>query len=313
MKVSNRIARYFYISFIISTFLFFLYYTFPLNVLKQKIHAEIEKKTGLSVSIGNLVTTLPFGVSAEEVLISDPAIEKQFLLNYAEVSISLLEILLGNISLQFELVDDKTGIVDLEVNMGIGDILSRNPLPKSVAVDAYSFNYGPLVNFLLVRSSYEPSTNPILSSFLGKIKIAGKLKGQAKLSLDKNNLSQSKGNLAFDLVDSSLNFKGSNLGIKDQVFTKANLKGSVLGGAINISNKSGLKSEELEINFNGNIILSNTFLQSRLDLFLEVFLYKDLYRNFSHMVTKDIKNDKGIINIDITGNLSRPSIQKKDL
>lgn len=313
MKISKRFSKVLLIGLITLSFLFFFYYSFPLNVLKQKIYRQLNTELGLEVSIGDLRTTLPFGVSAQSVHIKDPSIQQNILINYVDVSIGILDLLTGSLNVTLILSDDKDGELDLEVDIPFSELTTNSPLPKFIYIDAYSYNYGPLVNFALTREARSPTANPIAASFLGKIKLTGKLKGKTEIELNKNNLSQSKGKLFFTLVDSTLNFTGSDLGIRNQQFSKGILKGSVLGGALNISEESGLKSEDMELNFNGNINLSNQILQSTLDLRLDLFLFKDLYKNFGHMVSRDDTNNRGVLQIEIAGNLSQPFINKKDL
>lgn len=298
---------------IVGCFLFFFYMTFPLNLLKPMIYKQVGKATGLTLQIGNLATLFPFGVKAEDVLVTNPALNQKILLSGVGVELSLWRLILGTISIHSDVVDERDGNLDLSVGLGIGGLTGNNPLPDTVALVADRFDIGPIADFFLVQSSSTPGANPFVSSLLEKLSVSGKLDGTADFDIEKDNLSQSEGELAINLVDAALRFKDDTMGVKDQVFKHALIKANLVEGTINVSQDTGLTSEELDLKFNGNITLMPQLPMSNLELYLELLLFKDLYKNFGHMVTVDEKNQKGVVNVDISGTLQQPQVVKKDL
>lgn len=298
---------------IVWCFLFFFYLTFPLNLLKPKIYQQVSRATGLTLQIGNLSTLFPLGVKADEVLLTNAALDQKILLSEVGVSLSLWRLLLGTIRVQGDIVDERTGNLGLGVGLGIAGLSQNNPIPDRVDLDAKAFDVGPIADFFLVQSTAKPGVNPFIASLLEKLSVSGKVDGLANFDIDKDNLSQSEGKVDINLLDAALRFKDDAMGVKDQVFKHALIKANLIEGTINVSQDTGLTSEELDLKFNGNITLQPTLPQSRLELYLELLLFKDLYKNFGHMVTVDEKNKKGVVNVDINGTLAQPQVIKKDL
>lgn len=298
---------------IVWCFLFFFYLTFPLNLLKPMIYNQVTRATGLTLQIGDLSTLFPFGVQADDVLVTNPALNQKILLSGVGVELSLWRLLLGTINIHGDITDETDGNLDLTVGLGIAGLSGNNPLPDSVALSAKTFDIGPIADFFIVQSSATPGANPFVSSLIEKLSVDGKLDGTADFAIEKDNLGQSEGELAINLVDAALRFKDDTMGVKDQVFKHALIKANLIEGTINVSQDTGLTSEELDLKFNGNITLAPKLPASQLELYLELLLFKDLYKNFGHMVTADEKNQKGVVNIDISGTLQQPNVTKKDL
>lgn len=298
---------------IVWCFLFFFYMTFPLNLLKPKIYQQVAQATGLTLQIGNLSTLFPFGVQADDVLLTNPALNQKILLSGVGVELSLWRLLLGTINVHGDVVDERDGNLDLTVGVGLGGLSQNNPMPDTVALVADEFDIGPIADFFIVQSSSTPGANPFVSSLLEKLSVNGKLDGTADFDIEKDNLSQSEGKVAINLVDAALRFKDDTMGVKDQVFKHALIKANLVEGTINVSQDTGLTSDELDLKFNGNITLSPQLPLSNLELYLELLLFKDLFKNFGHMVTVDEKNQKGVVNVDISGTLQQPQVVKKDL
>lgn len=292
------------------SFLFFLYFTFPYEVLKEAIAMKASEESGLNIQLGELGPSFPFGLEAEKVKVTSPG-GHTLHIHKADVNVSLLNLLLGKLAVELELTDEKKGVLDFQVKISLLKLLLRQgSLPNSIYLQADKFVFGKLIDFALNNQAQDPSVNVMLKPWLESVDVDGQLSALVDLSINEGDLSKSVGQANFSFDNTVIKSLNANLPIPDQRFSKALLKADLQNGILTIDKNSGLISQDLAVAFNGKIVQKPDLLKSQLDLDVGIEMGEPLMEQFGFVLNALINRDtQGRLQIKITGALTpQPNI-----
>jgi type II secretion system protein N len=298
-----------YVLLFVLSFVLFLFLTFPYGVLKESISNMVAKTTGIDMRIGEMSPSLPLGFDFSKVSLGSvgggPTVEFE----EAEVGVSLLNLFIGALAVDVSVVDVKEGTLDATVKFSLYDmIFKKSFLPYRIDLETDRLGTGQLIAFGLDKALNVPSnpTSQMVVGLLDQLKIDGKLTGHVALNLDKKDFSQSSGSI--DLVVKNAELKiDPALDMSNQTFSKAVFKGSMVGGDFNISKDSGFHTQELMIDFSGNVKLRPQLQQSVLNVMISLKLDKGLKEKFGFII--DAKGGTGgMLKISIKGTMANPYV-----
>lgn len=309
----KRIRRFFIYSLVgLFSFMFFLYLSFPYNILKEGLSAQISNATQLNLTVGELKSRFPLGLKAEKITIYNPMGGKQFTFNELSVRLSFLGLLIGNLTADLEIVDESNGRIELSGSISLFDILKigkESILPKRIDFNAKDFLFGDIVNFLLSAKANNEGTNALLKPLLEKIEIKGKLNSKVSLNLNSDDVSQSKGETSFDVKGATIDFD-KGLQLPNQVFDSALFKAVSNSGQIAIDQSSLFKSQDLELAIHGKIIQKQKFDKSQMDVDMLLSM-RGAFKEQIGFILDTIfnrSNSEGMFKIKISGQLSSPQV-----
>lgn len=296
-----------YILLFLFSFTFFLYLTFPYSVLKEAVFAEVAKATGYNIQIENFGPSLPVGFEGENLQISSKDGSQNIQLQEVDITISMLSLLIGRISIDADLVSKNKGELDLQVSWGILQLaLDQNFIPSSIDIDADNFDVGSLATFGI--QSYAKNANDLIKGTLLKMIVTGNLVGTAELDLAVDDPVQSSGVVNLKLAKAALDLNDEGLGVAKQNFKKADIRGSLEKGSLKINPKSGFVSQELSIKLKGKTDLRSPLPSSKLDLGIDVNLSGKLKENFDFVLSMAGGKDGGV-KYKLSGTLGRPNFR----
>jgi type II secretion system protein N len=298
-----------YVVFFFISLLFFVYITFPYGVLKETLRNQISAASNFDVRINSLSPRLLIGMNAQGVDIRPKGSEAVLSFKNVSVSINPFSLLLGRIGIGLKVEEQTGGKLDIGLGLGIFSLISGNPLPSSINVQASSFSLDNLGKFGLTYLSDAPDTNPLVGPLLKKIGISGKLVGKVDLRLDSSDPSKSSGMTDININQAVLKLNDPSLNLPDQNFSKAQLKASLDSGRFVIDPVSGFKASELDLTFKGKVDVKPQIDNSSLDLIVGVKLDNELKNQFGFImdaVTKQTTN--GEMSLQLRGPLGNPTV-----
>jgi type II secretion system protein N len=290
------------------SFVFFLYVTFPYEVLKESLAAEISAASGFSVQISDLGPKFPIGVKAKSVRIEAPSGTATLKFDKLAVGVGIFPLLIGRLSIDTEVESDQ-GSLNLGVNFGILSLLKGSLVPRHISVNAENFPVDDLSRFGLAVVGSGPNVNPMLGTAVTSIAFTGELNGKADFVLDLTDATQSTGMVELKINNAFLKFADQGLGL-DQGFTKALVKARIEGGALQLDKTSGLVSKELEVGLEGKVILKPIPANSQLNMKVAITLNQGLQDQFGVLIDAIIgrSGGDGKFNMQILGSLADPAI-----
>lgn len=297
-----------YVALFLVTFFFFVYITFPYLVLKEALSAKLGKLTGLDIRMEELDPNLPLGFEATKLSISSsrggPAIEVQT----ADVSISVLNLLIGRIGVHVDLETKNGGELSVYTRMSIWKLMDGVMLPSVFELDANKFPIGPLIGFLLSSQANSPTANPMISGLLAQISMDGDLNGMIDLDIAADNPSASNGEIDINFKNMSFKINDPSLHVAEQKFKKALLKANMTKGALKFDNNSGFESDELKLGITGDIALKPQLERSNLNLELSIKLDQGLKEQFGFLLDMAGGGGSGdVVKYQLKGVLGSPS------
>ncbi len=310
MKVVIKIFGFFLLGLI--SFVFFLYMTFPYEVLKEAIANEISQSSGLSVRFGDMGPKFPIGLTAEDIEVKSST-GPQIKLDKASVSLSVLSLFMLKLNADVDLHQGKSKELNFSIKYALFDLIDTISgtfkLPSEIALRANGFPTGDFVNFALEFLADSPSVNPLFAPVLGQFAFEGNLKADVYFDIDPADISQSTGRAIIDFKNAQLLVIDEALTIPSQKFAKALVKAQLANGRFTIDKASGFNSEGLQAALDGRITLKPRMNRSLLDLSISVKLFKALLEQFGFILdamTGGAKN--GAITVKIGGTFTRPNV-----
>jgi type II secretion system protein N len=293
-----RILKYIaYLALFICSFVVFLYWMFPYDVLRERIAGAIEQQVGrqVNVSIGKLEPYWFTGVDIENLEIEGVGAggaRELISLKGARARAAIFSLLFGGPRVSF----------DLEV--GKGEVSGDTAVDSdSIAldIDIDDLNFGD-IGFI------KSATGLNLSSRIG---------GYVKLDIDRARPVRSKGKVSLDLRDikiraSSLSLGEMELPLPELTVTKgrgSSMEVEIGKGVVEIKALK-LVGGDLEIDLTGKIFLSTKVDNYRLNL-------KGSFKPSAKLgevlpflfIIEKQKGPDGSYPLTITGRMSRPSIK----
>lgn len=299
-----------FVLFFIASFVFFLYFTFPYEVLKETVSSEISSMTGFNVRIGKLDSNFPVGIEAKDVVVNAGG-DKSIQISRLKAKVSLLWLLLGRISVSTEIQDRGGGVLSLDVGLNAFKLIfSQNFIPSHVELESEQFSIGQWIDFALVALSKGSNMNPLVGPLLTKLGFIGKLKADVNLDLDSSDPAQSSGSADIQFKDAMLILSDPTFNLPDQKFSKAGIQAKMSQGSLVVEKGSGFFGNDFVLEADGKMLLKAILSKSLLDFGVKISLKKALKEQFGSILDAVMGGSKeGQINIKISGNLSTPNIQ----
>ena len=170
---SKSFGRSAYITLAIVSFIFFFLVSFPWGILKEAVVAQIRGVSPISVQIGQLGPSLPFGFQADDIKLSSADGSKEVELRHVEVTISFLSLFIGDLGLSLDIVDKTGGELTLNTDIPLSQILGGQPLPSSIDLNSDKFSIGDLVSLGL--NVYSDYADELVKGLIKQIDLRGKL------------------------------------------------------------------------------------------------------------------------------------------
>lgn len=301
MRIILKSFLYLFVGLV--SLLFFIYLTFPYQVLKERMVNRLSQETKSLVSIRTLEPDFPFGLSLNDIRVYHPGVGEVNIKKLG-ANISFFSLLLGSIQAQLNVYDSSQGLIQLDATINLRSLISdpSQAMPSYVGLMAQDFEFGSLVNYIISSKAGEKDLNPMVKSALRDVKVVGKLKSNSFFHLDSNDYLKSKGSIDITLVNAGLDL----LSLPFQDFKQANIKASLDKGAFDLDPTTKLVSEGLKFEASGNIKQQEDPMKSKLDLVFKVELFKALKENFGMIL--DIaakKTTEGSMKIKLKGTLDK--------
>ena len=304
MRFLGKIILYFVTA--LFSFLFFLYLTFPYQVLKENIAGILSKETGSLVSINTLEPSFPLGVKFTNIRVYRPGIES-LTIGKLNLDVSFLSLLFGGVKADILLEDKLGGTLNIGAEISLSSLIS-NPeeaFPSYVSLNAENFDFSSALNFMLALQSGGDSVNPMVKSALRDIHIVGKLKSNTYFEFNEKDYLSSKGQIDIQLVNSGLEL----LSLPFQEFNQAAIKASLDKGSFSFSPETQFVSDGLKIEISGNVKQSEKIMNSKADIIVKIGLFNSLKENFGmilDMVTEEVSD--GNMKVKVKGPISSPKV-----
>ena len=220
--------------FFLACLVFFVIQGFPIGVVQGRIEREAQRKLGMKMSTGSMEIMFPNGVEAENVRLMKEGEEGKpglaILIPRASGRISLLGLLSGSKDVSFS--------ADLLNGKLEGD-LSLNEAGSKVAAQVYGLDLGRL---------------PIWQDLLG-LNLAGKVTGKVDLTINPQNIKETKGTIRLSLEKGSLG-EGKIRGLSTPAIslgkTEATLE--IAKGKAEFKTFQ-VRSDDIEANLDGYLLL----------------------------------------------------------
>ena len=292
------------------SFLFFLYLTFPYQVLKESITSSLNKQTSVNIRIGELSSHFPIGVELDNLKISVPGQVKTLTVKHVVASVSLWRFFLGQLGLSFELESNNKKTLEVDLVFKLFSLINGVVAPSKISLESDGFEIDGYLDFALANIASGPGANPLLSGLLTQIQLVGNLVGSAELDLDMNSPTRSKGQMMLRLADGMLTINDPSLNIAPQKFSKFVLQSQMRDAKFEINNNSGFVTQEMNVDLDGYIDLKNNFEDSQLNVNLSVKLDKSLKQSLGLIVEIVMGGRDGQGKIRIVGPIVRPKTIK---
>jgi type II secretion system protein N len=307
---TKRFARLFgYFFLFLASFFIFVYLTFPYEVLKESLAADLSQSTGYAIRVGDLSPALPLGIRAENIQIEAPGGAAVLHLASARARLTLHKLFLGKVSPSFELEAGK-GNFRVDANFSILDLLKSQFIPRQLSLYAKDFPLDEFMAFGLGVAANGPGANPMLAPIISVIGVSAIMQAKSEFDLDLKNPTLSHGFADITLKNAVLKLDHPTLGLPNQEFKKAGIKATVEGGSVVIDKSSGLVAEELDILMNGKVALRPNPMSSQLDLNMEIALNKGLKEKFGFIIDAmtGSATSEGKLTMQVRGALEEPSV-----
>ncbi len=296
-----------YVALFFIAFLIFFLFTFPYGVLKEAIVSEISQATGFTVRVKEMGPSFLVGMDASGVRIATADGSAQVEIKSIDVSVSLLNLFIGQAKVNVELISKNNGSLESSVTWSIWQLaIDRNYVPKHIALEANDFELGGLVNVALHHVAR--TANDMFKDLLLQLIFQGNLSGSSEIKLAIDEPLQSTGNVELKIDKASLDLANPSLAVAKQTFKKALVKASLQSGKLSLDNKSGFETQEIKADFRGSTTLRNPFSNSLMDLVIALKLEGTLKDNFGFILSV-VGGNEGQLNYQITGTLARPAFQ----
>ncbi len=302
-----------YVVLFVVSFLFFVYLTFPFNILKESLVMKLNAATGLNISVHNLSPSLLLGMEAQGVRLKAPTGQE---VNFAaiEVSLSTWPLLVGRLRGVLEVQDAQKNPLEVAAGFGLFTLIAdatsgRQPLPDKITVKAKNYGLNDLTAFALSSYASQPGINPLVAPLLEQMEVRGRLNADIALALDLEDPTASDGSLNLSIDEFALAMNAPDFTIDDQIFEKALIKASLSGGSLKIQEGSEFSSQDISMRVSGDLLLKTPLPSSVMNLSIPVQIKGALKSQFGFLIEAMLKGTSdGNIPLQVRGTLLRPSV-----
>ncbi len=286
-----------YIILGILSYLFFLYLTFPVNLIKTRVLNEISYATGMNIDASKMSLGIISGVKLKNVKISSGNIAIK--LSTLKVRPSIISLILKKPAASFRAI---APWLDVSGKIKTGKIVYLDINTKKILIKQLMTLMGS--NDLLLN---------------------GKIHGDLLIALTEKDLN--KGDLS--KANGQITLKGNNILIekiptyeenvlkmlidpKDLVLYSMSILGDIKNGQIAVKNIA-IKSKKFTASGTGEIKLSSYLPSSRLNIKMNFTLDDELLtkiKAFEMMLRDKIKLKGNILSLSIGGTITRPMLHR---
>lgn len=286
-----------YVALFVVSFVFFLYWFFPYDVLKDRITSSVEKQigAGLEIQIEGLKPYWFTGVDIRGAYITEPGRDKSSaLVEFKRViaRASIFSLIFGRPNVSF----------DIEIGKGeISGSFRQTDEILDVRADIDDLDLGAV---------------KIVFERLG-LKLTSRIGGHVELKIDRQRAIRSSGKITLAPVDfriSQSEFKLNDLSLPlpDLVLSRgreSNIKLDIGKGAVTIESFK-LAGEDLNLDLTGKIFLASTIDNCRLNLSGLFTLQKKLSDALPFLfIVEQQKQPDGSYPLTLTGRLAKPAMK----
>jgi type II secretion system protein N len=291
------------------SFTFFMFLTFPYEVLKESVAAQLTKETGYTFRIGSMGPALPLGFSGENIHIETQNGSSALDLKGLKFRLELLGLFTGKLGVSAEALAGR-GSLNISVNFGLIDLAKGAVIPKRLAIESKNFPLDGIIGFAINVATSSPDANPMVAPLLSAVGVSGELNGTADFKLDAKNPVQSNGQADLKFANAILKLSNPPLELPDQVFRKALIKAKIENGSVVIDRSSGFVADELELLADGKILLKPETGDSQLDLKVIFRLNAGLKDKFGFLIdaVTGSATSEGRLTMQVRGSLDAPAV-----
>ena len=292
------------------SFLFFLYLSFPYGVLKEAIAAQVQLATGFTLRMESFGPAFPLGFSADGVEIYKGQ-SARLRIKSMTAKLSILQLFMARLGAAVDVEDFKGGNLDVDVGLGLADIISGNGgLPSVISMSAKSYQIDSLTAFAIQTAVDGGVGGPMAGPLLAKLGLKGKLSGHVDLKLNGNVPSQSSGDIKINLTEAVLVLSDPSLNFPDQAFKTAQISANMSSGAVNVDSSTRLTTADLDMGVDGKVSLRPQMSNSDLSLKAFVKLQGLLGEQYGMLVDalSNGMSKNGSLNLQIAGTVGAPQV-----
>lgn len=295
------------------SFLFFIYITFPFNILKESLLAKITRSTSLNIVVHDLSPSLLFGLEAQGVTLKTNMGEE---VNFSAIDVSLspFYLFLGQLQCAVEVIDAEGNEMEVTAGFNIFSLISgltkgKPPVPSRVSLMARNYTLNDLTAYALNSYAASPSTNQLVVPLLQQMAIKGNLSADIMLKLNLEDPTSSDGSFDLRIDNFVLAMNTPDLSLEDQKFKKALISADLAGGSLKIREGSEFTSQDVSMKIGGNLSLRSPILTSSMNLSIPLQIKGALQEQFGFLIDAMLKAPAGgEIPLQIKGTLQRPVV-----
>lgn len=277
----KKIGTWVYVLLFVVSFIFFVYLTFPYSILKESVLSEINRTSSFRIRMERLEPSLPLGLVAENISIASDTGGTPLSFKTAKVHISVLNLLIGRVSVSGEVETKTGGTFEFSGRVGLLRLISgKGVMPSHVDMLAQKFEIDNIIAFLLTSQANSPTANPLIAGMLTKIGFKGKLEGMMDFDINPDNPADSSGKMNLQLDDGVLTVDDPNLNLGEQKFKKAKILANIEKGKLVFDKSSGFHTQNFFLDLVGDIQMKQDLGNSTLNLAFNVKLEEALKEQF---------------------------------
>lgn len=279
------------------SFLFFLYFSFPINVVKEVAVSKvnevfIQQKMPVRLSIASLKLKFPLGVSFDDIQLmnindSDATIK----IGKMVVHLNVLPIVAGKLDASLR-ITQSGGSLEVNVSDGLYSIMkllnAKNVrLPSGhLAVTFNNFEIKSLVANALayVKTQDNPNLKTI-QPFL-KTEIGGQITGVATIDMPPvgDSLEKALANVDLKMTKAYLEFKDESIQIPQQDFSAARIKLNMLKKSLEITPETKFIANDIGVDVSGRMNITDSLSVNDLNLKLALTLKGKIEEQFKYLL-----------------------------
>jgi type II secretion system protein N len=252
-----------------SSFVFFLYLTFPYGVLKEvivdRVTQEIQK-SGLPIRL-SIETLDPYwitGIQLKNLTINNVTMDSVNLkLSRVRLYVNPFALLIGRVSVSLNL-NQGDGSASVKLSIPITTLMNGHPSPRSANIELKNFAVDPFFTHALaiVAGSKDPGML-LIAPLVSKTSIGGKLTGQVSFANpNPEHFGDATGNFEVSVGDGFLHINDQTLKIRKQSFKTASLDLKFEGNALVVGKGTRFAAEDIEFALDGKFILPDLSRQA---------------------------------------------------
>lgn len=302
-----------YVVLFVVSFLFFVYLTFPFNILKESLVMKLNKATGLNVAVYDLSPSLLLGIEAQGVSLKTPT-GQEVKFSAIEASLSTLRLFTGRLRCMLEVQDAQKNPLEVTASFGLFALIAdatsgKPPLPNQITIKAKNYGLDDMTAYALSSYASQPSTNPLIVPLLEQMEVRGNLNADIVLDLEMEDPTASDGKLDLSIGDFALAMNAHDFTIDDQIFEKAQVKAKLSGGSLKIQEGSEFSSQDISVRVSGDLNLKTPLTSSVMNLSIPLQIKGALKDQFGFLIDAMLKGSgDGNIPLQVRGTLMRPSV-----